>query len=118
MRTLCKSFRRCAFGVLPALCLLSWGMASPSLAQTAEQFRQKAVALSQAKSWDEAIATYHKALELEPNDPLTHYNLALALTYKGEPRQAKEEFEATLGLNPNFADAHYGLAATCFELKD
>ena len=44
------------------------------------------------RSWDEAIVAYHKALELEPNDALTHYNLALALNYKGDAKQAVEEF--------------------------
>jgi len=38
---------------------------------------------------------YQKALELEPNDSDTHYNLALALKYKGEPQQSADEFEAT-----------------------
>ena len=73
--------------------LLGLLFATPSLAQTAESYRRQAVEFSRAKSWDEAIATYHKALDLEPDDVLTHYNLALALKYKGDARQAMEEFE-------------------------
>src|SRR5207249_5671795 len=73
---------------------------------------------SRAKSWDEAIATYRKALDLEPDDALTHYNLGLALKYKGDARQAAEEFEAVLRLKPKWADAHYGLGATCYDLRD
>jgi tetratricopeptide (TPR) repeat protein len=75
-------------------------LATPPLAQNAESYRKQAVEFSRAKSWDEAIATYHKALDLEPNDVLTHYNLALALKYKGDARQAVEEFEAVLRLRP------------------
>src|SRR6266566_311397 len=92
--------------------------AAPSFAQTAESYRREAVEFSRAKSWDEAIATYRKALDLEPDDALTHYNLALALKYKGDARQAAEEFEAVLRLKPKWADAHYGLGATSYDLLD
>src|SRR5579863_8372332 len=94
-------------GVLLAaiLCLV---LASGSFAQSAEDYRQRAVELSRTKAWDEAIANYQKALELEPNDSLTHYNLALAWKYKGAPQQAVEEFEAALRLKPRWADAQYG----------
>ena len=92
--------------------------AEPSLAQTAEQYRQRAVELSRAKSWVEAVASYRKALDLEPNDAPTHYNLALALKYKGDTRQAIDEFETTLQLKPKWAEAHYGLGAAWYDLHD
>src|SRR5580698_6532 len=88
------------------------------LAQTAESYRQQAIVDSRQKSWDQAIANYRKALELEPNDGLTHYNLALALKYKGDAQQAVEEFEATVRLKPKWGDAHYGLGATWYDLND
>ena len=47
-----------------------------------------------------AADAYRKALALEPNDASTHYNLALALKYKGDARPATEEFEAALLLKP------------------
>ena len=50
-----------------------------TFAQTAQSYRQQAVELSRHKSWDQAIASYRKALDLEPSDADTHYNLALAL---------------------------------------
>src|SRR6266478_4277220 len=91
---------------------------APTLAQTAQSYRQQAIELSRNKSWDQAIASYHKALDLEPNDPDTHYNLALTLKYKGDAKQAVEEFEAALRLKPKWADAHYGLGATWYDLHD
>src|SRR5215831_14820907 len=100
------------------LLILGLFFAAPSFAQTAESYRQQAIELSRHKSWDQAIANYHKALDLAPNDPLTHYNLALTLKYKGEARQAVEEFESTLRLKPKWADAHYGLGATWYDLHD
>jgi tetratricopeptide (TPR) repeat protein len=75
-------------------------------------------ALSQAKSWDDAIANYRKVLELEPNDAVTHYNLALALKYKGDAREALKEFQAALKLRPKWAEAHYGLGAVWYDLQD
>src|SRR5581483_7862801 len=84
----------------------------PASAQTADTYRQRAIELSRNKSWDEAIADYHKALALDPNDPPTHYNLALALKYKGDAKQASEEFEAALRLKPISAHAHYALGAS------
>ena len=65
-------------------------------AQTVDSYRQRAAELSRTKSWDDAITNYRKSLELEPNDAATHYNLALALKYKGESREALKEFQAAL----------------------
>jgi tetratricopeptide (TPR) repeat protein len=72
------------------------------LAQTAESYRQQATEFARSKSWDEAIAAYRKALELDPNDALTHYDLALALHYKGDTKQAVEEFESAIRLKPGW----------------
>src|SRR5207247_11389352 len=100
------------------LLVLSLPFSTPTLAQTAQSYRQRAIELSRNKSWDQAIASYHKALDLEPNDPDTHYNLALTLKYKGDAKQAVEEFETTLRLKPKWADAHYALGATWYDLND
>ena len=46
--------------------LLAGSLSVPRVsAQSAESYRQHAVELSRAKSWDEAIANYRKALVLE-----------------------------------------------------
>jgi len=91
---------------------------SITFAQSAEDYRQRAFELSRAKSWDQAIVNYRKVLELEPNDATTHYNLALALKYKGDAPQAVEEFESTLKLKPKWADAHYGLGSTLYDMRE
>ncbi len=71
-------------------------LAASGFAQTAATYRRDATEFARQKSWDQAIAAYRKALEVEPNDALTHYDLALALKYKGEAKQAVDEFEAAL----------------------
>ena len=86
--------------------MLSLLFSAPLSAQTAESYRQEALQLSRAKSWDQAALNYRKALALEPNDAVTHYNLALTLKYSGDARQAAEEFEAALRLKSKWADAH------------
>ena len=100
---------------LPVLWFL---IAAPSFSQTAENYRRDATAFARQKTWDQAIENYRKALELQPKDALSHYNLALALKYKGDARQAAQEFEAALQLKPKWADAHYGLGATWYDLHE
>src|SRR5947207_9604278 len=93
-------------------------IAAPCFAQTASSYSKAATEFARQKSWDQAIADYRKALELEPNDSLTHYNLGLALKYKDEARDAAAEFQAALRLKPKWADAHYALGATYYDLRD
>src|SRR5258708_36127329 len=88
----------------------------PLFSQTAESYRQQGIELSRKRSWDEAIASYQKALQLAPNDPVTHYNLALTLKYQGDQKQAVEEFEATLRLKTKWTDPPYALGATVYDL--
>jgi len=59
--------------VLPLM--LSLLFSAPLSAQTAESYRQEALQLSRAKSWDQAALNYRKALALEPNDAVTHLQL-------------------------------------------
>src|ERR1700689_5188283 len=106
-------------GVLPIVCalVLSVEYSEASLAQTAQAYREQANALARSKSWEQAVAAYRKLLELDPNDAVTHYDLALALKYKGDTKQAVEEFEAAIRLKPVWAEAHFGLGAALYELK-
>ena len=55
---------------------------------------------------------------MEPNDADTHYNLALALKYKGDLQAAVEAFLAAQRLRPNWVDAHFGLGATYYDLNN
>ena len=53
-----------------------------------------------------AAAMYSEAIELEPDNPKTHYNLALALDKLGKRREQYQELEKAVELDPNFAEAH------------
>ena len=56
---------------------------------------------------------YHHALERSPDDPVVHFNLALALEDSRGPGPAASHYERALELDPSFADAHFNLAALC-----
>lgn len=58
---------------------------------------------------DEAIAAYRRALDLDPNHTLAHFNLGNALRNKGRLDEAIEEYRAAIGLKPDYAEVHCNL---------
>jgi len=65
---------------------------------------------------DMAVATDLRALEIGPDDPLVHFNLANAFAALGETKpdklpEARNAFERALELNPRFADAYLNYAS-------
>ena len=103
---------------MASVLVLSLAVSASSFPQTAQSYRQQADESVRSKSWDEAVAAYRKALELAPNDALTHYDLGVALGNKGAARQALEEFETAVRLKPAWAPAHYALGTTYYELHE
>jgi len=61
--------------------------------------------------YDEAIAEYEKALEINPNHADAHYNLGVAYGEKGMYDEEIAEYKKALEINPNDAAAHYNLGA-------
>lgn len=64
----------------------------------------------------EAIRLYGCALERTPDDPVVHFNLALAVEDARGCEAAVAHYERSLELDPDFADAHFNLAALCERL--
>ena len=64
----------------------------------------------------EAAQLYGLALERTPDDPIVHFNLALALEDCEGATAAAEEYELALSIDADFADAHYNLAGLCEQL--
>jgi arylsulfatase A-like enzyme/Tfp pilus assembly protein PilF len=63
-----------------------------------------------------AVTQDRRALEIDPDDPLVHFNLANASAALGETKpeallQARRHYEKALELNPRFADAYLNYAA-------
>ncbi len=57
------------------------------------------------KDPDQAITLYREGLRLCPNDDVAHYELGKILSAKGQTKEAREEFETALGINPDFQSA-------------
>jgi adenylate cyclase len=58
----------------------------------------------------QSMASAERAVELDPNDPGTHWVLAYVLLYERRWDEAAREFDISLRLNPNDADAFATLA--------
>src|SRR5262249_53091448 len=78
-------------------------------------------ALLRQKKWDDAIAQYRTAIELDPKNALAHSNLGEALAGQGKLDEAVAEHRKAIELDPNYALAHYRLGVALFnqcELSD
>lgn len=53
----------------------------------------------------DAAALYRQGLKFCPDDDVAHYELGRILQKNGQTKEAEEEFEAALQINPNFIDA-------------
>ena len=51
---------------------------------------------------EEAVALYHRSIELYRNYPISHLYLAAALQLLGRPEEARKEAEVVLQLTPKF----------------
>jgi len=71
-----------------------------------------AVAYSQAKFLDEALASYEKAIFYDPDNADAHYNLGVMYSnYKDDPAKAIEQYRQYLRLKPQADDREEVLAA-------
>ncbi|MBP5973990.1 tetratricopeptide repeat protein, partial [Brasilonema sp. CT11] len=58
---------------------------------------------------DEAIASYRKALQIDPNYATAHNNLGYALKNQGKLDEAIASYRQALQIDPNYAAAHNNL---------
>jgi len=58
----------------------------------------------------EAARYYHLALRASPDDPIAHYNLAIAMEDQQRFPEAVAHYQQALTLDPEFADAHFNIA--------
>ena len=67
--------------------------------------------LREAARFDEAISTLQEALRASRNDEVLYNELGTVFLQTGQVAEAVECLERAIGLNPNFAVAHYNLGA-------
>ena len=63
------------------------------------------------KDPEQAISLYREGLRLCPDDDVAHYELGKILVVVGQIKEAEEEFEIALGINPDFESARRELKA-------
>jgi tetratricopeptide (TPR) repeat protein len=66
----------------------------------------------------EAIAAYHQALMLDPNEPEAHFNLGFLAIRRLDYRTATEEYEKTLSLDPKYPGTGLALCISVYKLGD
>ncbi len=60
----------------------------------------------------EAEVEWKKAIELDPEDPKAHFNLALSYDQQGRPDEAIREYRRSLEINPDNDSAYTNLGVT------
>ena len=66
--------------------------------------------LCDTKRCDDAVTLYRHGLRHCPDEPLLHFNLAVALEDLERIEEALASYERCMALSPGFADAHYNAA--------
>ncbi len=61
------------------------------------------------RDYDEAIACFRKAIDLDPKNAYGHHNLGVALKGKGQVDEAIACFQKAIALDPKYAKAHSNL---------
>lgn len=56
-----------------------------------------------------ALSTYHRARELDPNNPITHYRLGYVYVQKNDLKNAEAFFSTAMNMEKDFAPAIVGL---------
>ena len=74
------------------------------------------VALEQEDRREDALAEYHKALDIDPNRIQAHNNLANLLSDMGDRNNAAREYETALRLNPKALEAHLNFGTLLSEM--
>jgi tetratricopeptide (TPR) repeat protein len=63
------------------------------------------IILRGAGKWEEAINEYQKAVALDPEDEVIHYNMGKAYLQGGKKYEAMDSFQDAIRLNPQFNQA-------------
>ena len=83
--------------------------------RNADQWFQAAIGHEDAGDFAAAADAYRRAVRLEPDDPILHFNLANALYVLGETDEAAAEFGQAVRYDPDYAEAWNNLGTLLTE---
>jgi tetratricopeptide (TPR) repeat protein len=64
----------------------------------------------------EAIQSYDRAIEINPKDPVTHYDRGISLKSLGRYPEALSAYDSAISIDPKFAMAYYNKGIILAEL--
>lgn len=79
---------------------------------------QQGVVMLHAKQYDNAAQAFHRVLQLAPRLPEAHVNMGFSLIGLEQWTAAHDFFATAIELNPEQANAYYGLAVALEGLSD
>lgn len=74
-----------------------------------QTLNKKAAEYMAKEDYDNAIARLVSIIDIDPNHPEVHYNLAMAYVKKEDYEKALTELEKAIELKPSLIDAYYSL---------
>lgn len=78
---------------------------------------EKALFAESTSLWKEAIAFYQQALQLEPGNPILHFNLGNAFYSAGNLQEARDCYQRALNLDEGYAEAWNNIGNIYLELE-
>lgn len=69
-------------------------------------------------NYREAVESYRKAVDLNPNYALAYYNMGIALEKMNSTKESVAAYERAIKASPAFIDAHYNLGVALVKQKD
>jgi|GEM_PF-2469189 len=70
------------------------------------------------EQYEEALADYQRAIELNPNFREAYYNAGLALRNLDRPEEAISYFESAIEIDPDYENAYAALGSTYYALEE
>jgi Flp pilus assembly protein TadD len=77
--------------------------------ESADDYFNRAVALSRLDRQEEAVKDYMSALQIQPDHAQAHNNLGIILALRGDLEKARDHFSAALKARPDFSEARNNL---------
>lgn len=88
-------------------------MSNQNINREAKALESRAISLSEQGQIKESIRIFQKAIELEPEDGVLRFNLALTHMKNSDLDAAIQELRESIKFKPDYADSYFAMA-TCY----